>query len=174
MWDMINARKDRASPVWSARNSLIVDDQATNAVSQRTPSLSSRETYHSLRHSQQAAQPNSLIEAPVYTWQSPDDDFLLQLIGVLDELAYSTNFAATLKDERMRFGIDPADAGRYSKRGEDVCLRMGIKISRGRTAMDAVSRMTVAPVTTSRGPVHDDAANKTREFDSRRFSTIPS
>lgn len=114
---------------------------------------------------QQAAQPNSLIEAPVYTWQSRDDDFLLQLIGVLDELAYSTNFAATLKDERMRFGIDAADAGRYSKRGEDVCLRMGIKVSRGHTAMDAVWRMSVAPViTASRGPVHDDSANKTREY----------
>lgn len=137
MWDMLNMRKDRGSPKWSPLNSLIVDDQPTNA----------------------AAQPDSLVAAPLYTALSPDDDFLLQLIGLLDELAFSDNFAASLRLDKARFGIDPADAGRYAKRGEDVCLRMGVKIARGRTAADYVASLQAAPRVDSPAPVHDDASS---------------
>lgn len=41
---------------------------------------------------------------------------------------------------------------------------MGIKVSRGKTAADDLSRLQVIPLTTSTGPVHDDASAKKGEF----------
>lgn len=88
--------------------------------------------------------------------------------------AYSTNFAATLKGKKMYLGIDPDDAGKYSTRGEEVCLRMGIKVSRGKTAADAISRLQIVPLTTSTGPVHDDASTKKGEsIDGRTSAPEP-
>lgn len=50
---------------------------------------------------------------------------------------------------------------------------MGVKISRGRTAADAVTRLQVVPLTTSTGPTHDDAEEKKGELTSS-LQQVPS
>lgn len=66
MWDMLNVT---TGSNWTALNSLIQDDQVDNG----------------------RAQPDSIVNCPVFTAKCLDDDFLLAQIGVLDELcaAYS-------------------------------------------------------------------------------------
>jgi hypothetical protein len=61
MWDFISLTRGKD---YGSATSLIVDDQVSNA----------------------RAQPDSIVAAPVFTSKSPDDDFLLAFIGVLEEL----------------------------------------------------------------------------------------
>ncbi|GAA5939906.1 uncharacterized protein JCM15063_004341 [Sporobolomyces koalae] len=106
IWEMLNIQ---GHADWTSRNSLIVDDQITNG----------------------AAQPDSIVVCPVFKDTSPDDDFLLAFIGVLDELAPEPNFAAAIRRRRFRDGIKLEDYDRYSQRGKHVCAQLGIKVSRG-------------------------------------------
>lgn len=61
MWEMLNIANGSD---WSPFDSLLVDDQRANA----------------------RAQPDSLVNCPVFTKRSYDDEFLLALIGVLNAL----------------------------------------------------------------------------------------
>lgn len=61
MWDMLNITTHSH---WSQLNSLIVDDQRANG----------------------RAQPDSIVNCPVFTNTCPDDEFLLAFIGALDSL----------------------------------------------------------------------------------------
>lgn len=103
---MLNMHADTE---WSPYNSLIVDDQVSNG----------------------RLQPESIMKCPLFTNKSPDDDFLLAFIGVLDELAPETNFAAAMKQHKFNRGIALEDWNRYSQRGTEVCRKYDIKVSRG-------------------------------------------
>lgn len=61
MWEMLNIANGTN---WSPLDSLLLDDQRSNA----------------------RAQPDSLVNCPVFTNKCYDDDFLLAAIGILDEL----------------------------------------------------------------------------------------
>lgn len=86
----------------------------------------------------QRAQPDNLIRPPVYRDTTDNsgvvDDFLLQMIGALDELAHESNIAAAIKQRGWNTGIPEKDAGHYLERGEDVCARLHIKVSRGKAS----------------------------------------
>ena len=110
----------------------------------------------------QDAQPDNVICAPKY-FSTTDalgttDDFLLQLIGALDELAPESNVAAALLANGWRAGIANADMDRYAEAGRSICVRMGIKISRGKQALlSAVAPeiQNVSLLPSSVGPAHD-------------------
>jgi hypothetical protein len=61
MWEMLNIANGSD---WSPFDSLLLDDQRPNG----------------------RAQPDSIVNCPVFTKECYDDDFLLACIGILDEL----------------------------------------------------------------------------------------
>lgn len=61
MWEMLNIANGSD---WSPFDSLLLDDQRTNG----------------------RAQPDSIVNCPVFTKRCYDDDFLLACIGILDML----------------------------------------------------------------------------------------
>ncbi|GAA5852420.1 hypothetical protein JCM3766R1_001883 [Sporobolomyces carnicolor] len=133
IWELLNIQ---GKGDWSPFNSLIVDDQISNG----------------------RLEPDSIMVCPLFTANSPDDDFLLAFIGVLDELAPESNFAAVIKRRRFSEGIALGDLDRYSERGKAVCLEYGIKVSRGTPYHDPAFiedvKRSIVPVAT---PVHDAA-----------------
>ncbi|GAA5832605.1 hypothetical protein JCM11251_001384 [Rhodosporidiobolus azoricus] len=138
MWDFIHLTRHLE---FGSSNSLIVDDQAPNA----------------------RAQPDSIVNCPVFTNKSPDDDFLLAFIGVLEELAPESNFAASIASRHLFSGIPLSQLDRYVNLGRSTCTRLGIKVSRGTPYPDPahveqVKKAKVAVV----GPIHD-AAEEPRE-----------
>ncbi|GAA5959413.1 hypothetical protein JCM3765_006596 [Sporobolomyces pararoseus] len=134
IWSMLNMHADTE---WSPYNSLIVDDQVSNG----------------------RLQPESIMKCPLFTNKSPDDDFLLAFIGVLDELAPETNFASVMKQHKFNRGIALEDWNRYSQRGTEVCRKFGIKVSRGTPYHDPafVDDVKALPVKKSQAPIHDAA-----------------
>ncbi|GAA5849044.1 hypothetical protein JCM8547_006422 [Rhodosporidiobolus lusitaniae] len=134
MWDFIHLTRGEE---YGSATSLIVDDQVSNA----------------------RAQPDSIVEAPVFTSKSPDDDFLLAFIGVLEELALESNIAAAIAKKRLYSGIALKDLDYYVDKAKVVCRTLGIKVSRGTAYPDPayiedVKENKAAPVI---GPAHDAA-----------------
>ncbi|GAA5999698.1 uncharacterized protein JCM10292_003704 [Rhodotorula paludigena] len=132
MWDMLNVT---TGSNWTALNSLIQDDQVDNG----------------------RAQPDSIVNCPVFTAKCLDDDFLLAQIGVLDELAHDSNFAASIQKRGLERGPPVYKLEAYVKHAREVCSRLGIKVSRGAPypdpeVIDHLHR-NASPV----GPAHDAA-----------------
>ncbi|GAA5914584.1 uncharacterized protein JCM6883_004427 [Sporobolomyces salmoneus] len=147
IWELLNIQ---GKGDWSPYNSLIVDDQIANG----------------------RLEPDSIMVCPLFTNKSPDDDFLLAFIGVLDELAPESNFAAVIKRRNFREGIDLEDLDRYSERGKAVCLKYGIKVSRRTPYHDPAFiedvKQSPIPVVT---PIHDAAPEPSpSELDPGSFS----
>ncbi|KAJ8293648.1 putative FCP1 y domain-containing protein [Rhodotorula toruloides] len=140
MWDMLNITTHSH---WSQLNSLIADDQRSNA----------------------RAQPDSIVNCPVFTNKCPDDEFLLAFIGVLDSLAHESNFSSFIQSTSLNGGIDPARLPHYCFLGETVCGELGIKVERGfpYPRPEPIERMrSVAKLSPTRhGPVHDAAPEPT-------------
>ncbi|GAA5940245.1 hypothetical protein JCM1841_005028 [Sporobolomyces salmonicolor] len=122
---------------WNPLNSFFVDDQVSNA----------------------RAQPDNLINCPVFTNKSPDDDFLHAFVGVLDEIAPESNLAAAIEVRNLEHGIALEDLDHYAQRGIDICRKLGIKISRGAAYPDPTFIYDVknsnGPAPS--GPIHDQA-----------------
>lgn len=125
MWDFISLTRGEE---YGSSTSLLVDDQASNA----------------------RVQPYSLVKAPVFTSKCSDDEFLLALIGVLEELyaffpllhfssnslhppcsALQANIASTISLRHLYDGIDPGELQHYIEKAEAVCGELGIKVDRG-------------------------------------------
>ncbi|BGP71373.1 hypothetical protein NBRC10513v2_004742 [Rhodotorula toruloides] len=140
MWDMLNITNHSH---WSQLNSLIVDDQRPNA----------------------RAQPDSIVNCPVFTNKCPDDEFLLAFIGVLDSLAHESNFSSFIQSSALNGGIDPSKLPHYCFLGESVCEELGIKVERGfpYPRPEPIERMrSIAKLSPTRhGPVHDAAPEPT-------------
>ncbi|GAA6008357.1 hypothetical protein JCM11491_004447 [Sporobolomyces phaffii] len=136
IWELLNIQ-GHDSEDWSPFNSLIVDDQISNG----------------------AAEPDSIVVCPVFTQNSPDDDFLLAFIGVLDELAPESNFAAKIKQCKFSKGIPFDQHERYVARGITVCREYGIKATRGTPYHDPafVEEAQVGSVKPPSQIVHDAA-----------------
>ncbi|BGP17452.1 hypothetical protein JCM10213v2_005485 [Rhodosporidiobolus nylandii] len=141
MWSFINlTRSTRGDePEYGSSNSLIVDDQVTNA----------------------RAQPDSIVEAPVFTSKSPDDDFLLAFIGVLEDLARQSNIASAISAKHLFTGIALEDLDRYVAKAKTVCSQLGIKVSRGTAYPDPTFVEEVKQQSKPSGPVHDAAEEPT-------------
>ncbi|GAA5872437.1 hypothetical protein JCM3774_004521 [Rhodotorula dairenensis] len=139
MWEMLNIANGSD---WSPLDSLLLDDQRPNA----------------------RAQPDSLVNCPVFTNKCYDDDFLLAAIGILDELSYESNFADAIRRCKLYQGVPQSDLAEYVAAGKDACKRFGIKVSRGTPYADPVVMASLGkgagpkPV----GPQHDAAAEPTR------------
>ncbi|GAA5987249.1 hypothetical protein JCM10908_001878 [Rhodotorula pacifica] len=135
MWEMLNISNGTD---WSPLDSLIVDDQRTNG----------------------RAQPDSIVNCPVFTNKCYDDDFLLAFIGILDELSYESNFADAIRRRKLYKGIPTADLAGYVADGKAVCARLGIKVSRGTPYSDPAVVASLAKSAGPRpiGPLHDAAA----------------
>ena len=58
-------------------------------------------------------------------------DYLLQLLGALDARAPETNFSSALKAKNWRAGFADSEVGTLAQAGRDLCLKLGIDISRG-------------------------------------------
>jgi hypothetical protein len=70
------------------------------------------------------------MRAPVFTDRTEPGSFLLQMIGLLDELAHETNFANKFRENGWNSkGIRARDEERYAQKGMEVCQRMDIKVS---------------------------------------------
>ncbi|BGP25580.1 hypothetical protein JCM10295v2_004508 [Rhodotorula toruloides] len=140
MWDMLNITTHSH---WSQLNSLIVDDQRPNA----------------------RAQPDSIVNCPVFTNTCPDDEFLLAFIGVLDSLAHESNFSSFIHSNWLNAGINPEKVLHYCFLGEAVCEELGIKVERGfpYPRPEPIERMrSIAKLSPTRhGPVHDAAPEPT-------------
>ncbi|BGP49292.1 hypothetical protein JCM10450v2_005176 [Rhodotorula kratochvilovae] len=132
MWEMLNVT---TGSDWNAQNSLIQDDQAANA----------------------RAQPDSIVNCPVFTCKSPDDDFLLAQIGVLDELATASNIAAAIMLGDLEHGIPLEALDGYVQRALDVCGRLGIKVSRGTPYPEPAVIDDLKENARPAGPSHDAA-----------------
>ncbi|GAA5862131.1 hypothetical protein JCM1840_001653 [Sporobolomyces johnsonii] len=134
MWQMLNIQ---TGSDWNPLNSFLVDDQVSNA----------------------RAQPDNLVNCPVFTSQSPDDDFLLAFVGVLDEIAPVSNLAAAIKSRNLEHGIALEDLDRYAQRGTDVCRKLGIKVSRGAAYPDPtfIHDVKASRSPAPSGPIHDQA-----------------
>ncbi|BGP33114.1 hypothetical protein JCM10296v2_004903 [Rhodotorula toruloides] len=140
MWDMLNITTHSH---WSQLNSLIVDDQRPNA----------------------RAQPDSIVNCPVFTNKCPDDEFLLAFIGVLDSLAHESNFSSFIQNNALNAGIDPDKLPHYCFLGESVCEELGIKVERGfpYPHPEPIEHMrSIAKLSPTRhGPIHDAAPEPT-------------
>ncbi|KWU43720.1 hypothetical protein RHOSPDRAFT_34699 [Rhodotorula sp. JG-1b] len=134
MWEMLNIANGSD---WSPFDSLLLDDQRTNG----------------------RAQPDSIVNCPVFTKRCYDDDFLLACIGILDELSHESNFADAIRRRKLYKGGRPSDLFDYVTDGKAVCKRLHIKVSRGTPYSDPVVMASLAkgvgpkPV----GPRHDAA-----------------
>jgi len=130
MWSLLNAT---TGSDWSPLNSLLQDDLASNG----------------------RAQPDNIINCPVFTTKCPDDDFLLAQIGVLEELCVpfrltrlargtvltlrrgsvrsstTSNVGAAIKLGNLEHGIPLDKLDKYVRRATEVCAKLGIKVSRG-------------------------------------------
>ncbi|GAA5890126.1 hypothetical protein JCM6882_009235 [Rhodosporidiobolus microsporus] len=137
MWDFINITRHEE---FGSSNSLIVDDQAPNA----------------------RAQPDSIVNCPVFTNKSPDDDFLLAFIGVLEELALESNIASAIAARHLYTGIPLPLLDHYVDRGRSVCAKLGIKVSRGTEYPDVAHVEEVKKTKGAQtGPAHDAAEEPT-------------
>ncbi|GAA5885861.1 hypothetical protein JCM16303_000088 [Sporobolomyces ruberrimus] len=135
IWELLNIQ---GGEDWSPFNSFLVDDQISNG----------------------RLEPDSIMVCPLFTDNSPDDDFLLAFIGVLDELAPSSIFAAMIKKRNFREGIAFEHLDYYVERGKKVCFNFGIKVSRGTPYHDPAFVEDVEKSTTKKTavvPVHDAA-----------------
>ncbi|KAM0750767.1 hypothetical protein T439DRAFT_239360 [Meredithblackwellia eburnea MCA 4105] len=146
MWNMINDHRPADAPLYGPHNSLIVDDSPENA----------------------ACQPFSIIQAIRFfasaDFGGPIDDFLIQLVGALDELSHQSNFSAFIKSKGWQKGIKPSDMDEYAEKGNRALSRWGIKRSRGKRAAlsevhPAVRNLATSP--TIIGPAHDVPPLKT-------------
>ncbi|GAA6036810.1 hypothetical protein JCM8097_003489 [Rhodosporidiobolus ruineniae] len=129
MWDFINVAHGEE---YGPSNSLLVDDQAPNA----------------------RAQPDSLVKAPVFTSMSPDDDFLLAFIGVLEELAQESNIASAIAADNLYDGIASQDVEHYIAKARNACKRLGIRVSRGLPYCDN-SVVESVKQSQATGPTHE-------------------
>ncbi|GAA5825212.1 hypothetical protein JCM3770_001832, partial [Rhodotorula araucariae] len=132
MWEMLNVT---TGSDWNASNSLIQDDQSSNA----------------------RAQPDSIVHCPVFTCKSPDDDFLLAQIGVLEELATASNMAAEIKRADLEYGIPLEALDGYVQRAIEVCKALGIKVSRGTPYPEPAVINDLKENARRAGPSHDAA-----------------
>ncbi|GAA6061145.1 hypothetical protein JCM10212_001745 [Sporobolomyces blumeae] len=134
MWELLNIQ---GGSNWTPQNSLIVDDQISNG----------------------RAQPDNIVVCPYFSDKSPDDDFLLAFIGLLDELAPASNFAAVIKAHEWRKGIALNEIDRYVERGKTVCRGLDIRVTRGTPYHDPaiVERVNGVVSPSSVAPVHDAA-----------------
>ncbi|GAA5984558.1 hypothetical protein JCM11641_006548 [Rhodosporidiobolus odoratus] len=140
IWYEVNSSPTRSSsqPTFDATNSLIVDDQVPNG----------------------RAQPDSIVEAPVFTSKTPDDEFLLAFIGVLEELALESNIANAISLHKLYSGIHPDDLSHYVGKANEVCKRLGIAVERGAAYPDPAPVEDVKQLGAP-GPVHDAATEPT-------------
>ncbi|KAI5480714.1 hypothetical protein MNV49_007641 [Pseudohyphozyma bogoriensis] len=143
MWNRLNKFKARKAPTWSPLNSLIIDDQSRNA----------------------GAQPDSLIRPPAYRDTTDNsgvaDEWLIQLIGALDELAYESNFASAIAQRKWYDRFTPDEEDKYFARGEQVCQRMGIKLRRGKKMKVNLAALSPPETIKPSGPPHDPVPEPT-------------
>lgn len=87
----------------------------------------------------QTSRSGSVIPAPRYSTPGDrNDEFLLGLIGVLETLAdTSKNFEKSLKTLGLDGGVPPKDFDSYVAKAEEICGRLGVKVSRGRGTYNA-------------------------------------
>ncbi|GAA5901988.1 hypothetical protein JCM8208_006656 [Rhodotorula glutinis] len=132
MWSMLNAT---TGSDWSPLNSLLQDDLASNG----------------------RAQPDNIINCPVFTTKCPDDDFLLAQIGVLEELSTTSNVGAAIKLGDLEHGIPLDKLDKYVLRATEVCAKLGIKVSRGTAYPDPAVIKELQESARPVGPAHDAA-----------------
>ncbi|KAK4046822.1 hypothetical protein OIV83_005818 [Microbotryomycetes sp. JL201] len=141
IWRVINSRRTGR---FDTTNSFLLDDQIVNG----------------------DPFPSSIIVPPLYTKQSPDDDFLFQLIGYLDELAPCADLESELRLDETFEGLDTERAAEYSVRAIQVCKRMGIAI-RHSAPVPINSHCDLSVLNSmSSGPSHD--ANDLQDYNSPR------
>lgn len=102
------------------------------------------------------AQPDTLIAAPTFDYPldpSPAaskamlDTFLLQLIGMLDELAPETNFAHYISSEHWYEGVGARNA-EFVRKGVDILKGLGLAIdAEGRSPIPRSARAARPSVT---------------------------
>ncbi|KAM0786550.1 hypothetical protein ACM66B_002007 [Microbotryomycetes sp. NB124-2] len=140
MWHVINSQRGGRRPRFDTTNSFLLDDQITNG----------------------DPFPSSIIVPPLYTKKSPDDDFLFQLIGYLDELAPCEDLESELRLDETFKGLDPDRAAELSRRAVQVCTRLGVPVNHS-APVPVSGHYDVSVLSTlSSDPIHD--ANDVQDY----------